>query len=70
VIPALRTTLLSLGFALGFFVLLSGGAGLAAIVFDLVHADVPSWSQALQTALFLAVPLLAFRAYDKAKLAP
>jgi hypothetical protein len=63
--PALRKALHALGFAVGFWMLLGGGAGAAAVLMDLAHADVPSLELLGTTAAYLGIPLLAFRAYDR-----
>ena len=65
--PALATVLRSFGFAVGFCMLLAGGAGAAVMVFDLAHADLPALGEVVWTASYLGLPLLAFRAYDRTK---
>lgn len=65
--PALRTLLHVFGFAMGFWMLMGGGMGLALVTISLAQADLPPMDVLARTVVSLALPLFAFRAYDRRK---
>jgi hypothetical protein len=59
-----RTIAVSLGFTVGFLLLLDGGASLVVVLLSLAHAELPSQGDVASMVGFLVIPLLAFRRYD------
>jgi hypothetical protein len=62
--PAIRTIAVTIGFAVGFLLLLDGGASLAVLLLSLARAELPSLGLLAATFAYLAIPLLAFHRYD------